>query len=219
MNIIFDLDDTLHDKKATLNNYADYLLNDRLSRFELCQHTFKHEFVTQNTIIQPKSQVFSTMASRFGFSAQLRDDLLKEFDSSLHEFSVAFDGALDSLERLKNNGSSIGCITNGRDFFQRNKIRALGLEHFFDFVLTSGGVGIKKPDLKIFRMGLEKFTQCSHSVYFCGDSLLADIRPAKELGMVTIWKANTSEKSNFVDYLFDNFNEFDAISQKIFSTK
>ncbi len=208
---MFDLDDTLYDKSATLSHYADYLFDNRLTALNLCPQQFKEAFITQNSIIQPKAQAFSLLASQFNFSTQLSDDLLKEFDNTLHEFSVSFPGVHESLTELKNNEVSIGCITNGRDFFQRNKIRALGLDTYFDFIVTSGELGIKKPDPAIFQAGLDLFSNNSDQVCFCGDNLSADIQPAKQLGMTTFWKTRASSESEFADYVFNDFSEFDEI--------
>ncbi|MBE4186934.1 HAD family hydrolase [Vibrio parahaemolyticus] len=144
LNIIFDLDDTLHDKSASLKSYADELLNTTLNNLDGAEQLFVSEFIAQNNIIQPKTQVFSVLAERFNFSPKLERELLLAFDRSFHEFSVPFDGAKEALVMLKNSDVSIGCITNGRDFFQKRKITALGFDEYFDFTITSGGVGVKK---------------------------------------------------------------------------
>ncbi|AHI99027.1 TPA: hypothetical protein NJ077_005100 [Vibrio parahaemolyticus] len=86
MNIIFDLDDTLHDKSASLKSYADELLNTTLNNLEVPKQRFVSEFITQNNTIQPKPQVFSVLAECFNFSPQLKRNLLVAFDRSFHEF-------------------------------------------------------------------------------------------------------------------------------------
>ncbi len=112
---------------------------------------------------------------------------------------------------LKNSGVSIGCITNGRDFFQKRKIAALEFDKYFDFTITSGGVGVKKPDLSIFKMGLSKFSDSGKKVCFCGDSLSSDMAPAKNLGLVTLWKTEKLHKPEYVDHSFSTFQEFDQL--------
>ncbi|GAL07248.1 2-haloalkanoic acid dehalogenase [Photobacterium aphoticum] len=213
LNIIFDLDDTLHDKSASLKTYAEGLLNTALNNLDLPKQQFVSEFVAQNNIIQPKSHVFRTLSERFRFSPHLERELLVAFDTSFHEFSVPFDGALSTLSMLKNSGVSIGCITNGRDFFQRAKIKALGFDEYFDFTITSGGVGVKKPDARIFEMGLGYFSRSDKKVCFCGDSLSSDMAPAKTLGLITVWKTEDKNKPDYVDHCFSTFQEFDQLWQ------
>ncbi|MGF1689549.1 HAD family hydrolase [Photobacterium japonica] len=211
LNIIFDLDDTLHDKSASLRRYADALLNTTLNSLDVPERQFVSEFVAQNNIIQPKPHVFSILSKRFNFSPHLERELLAAFDRSFHEFSVPFHGARQTLSMLKNCGISIGCITNGRDFFQRRKIAALGFDEYFDFILTSDGVGVKKPDIRIFELGLSNFSNSGKKVCFCGDSLSSDMAPAKSLGLVTVWKTEYMHKPDYVDHRFSTFQEFDKL--------
>jgi putative hydrolase of the HAD superfamily len=53
--------------------------------------------------------------------------MLDFFDSSSHTFSKRFDFVLQTMEYLNEKNVSIGCVTNGRDFFRRKRIEALGL--------------------------------------------------------------------------------------------
>ncbi|MCS0335549.1 hypothetical protein ND981_21780, partial [Vibrio diabolicus] len=76
LNIIFDLDDTLHDKSSSLKSYSDELLNTTLNNLEVPKQRFVSEFITQNNTIQPKPQVFSVLAECFNFSPQLKRNLL-----------------------------------------------------------------------------------------------------------------------------------------------
>ena len=65
LNIIFDLDDTLHDKSTSLKSYADELLNTTLNNLDVPEQRFVSEFIAQNNIIQPKTQVFISVCMSF----------------------------------------------------------------------------------------------------------------------------------------------------------
>lgn len=43
-----------------------------------------------------------------------------------------------------------GLITDGRSLTQRNKIKALGLENYFDKIVISEEIGYSKPDIRLF---------------------------------------------------------------------
>ncbi|MCM2675791.1 HAD-IA family hydrolase [Shouchella plakortidis] len=109
-------------------------------------------------------------------------------DLNLHfpASSIGFPGLKDMLQSLKQKPYKIGIITNGRDFYQRNKIQALGISDYIDVIVTSGELGIKKPDVAIFYDMLGKLQSTPEQSIFVGDDLTKDIVPAKHLGMRTI---------------------------------
>lgn len=215
MNILFDLDDTLHDKKATLRIFGDRLYNEFNLQQYVEESLFTNLFLTENIVIQPKDVVFNKLAKEFGFSTELEQKLKKTFDETFHNDAVLFDGVLETLDYLISLDVILGCVTNGREFFQRNKIEALGLTDYFRVIVTSGELGIKKPDYRIFREALTQIQSKPENVVFCGDSLKSDIQPAKELGMATIWKSNLDIISRFVDFKLRDFKDLPSIWQAI----
>ena len=191
MNILFDLDDTLYDKSASLRKCGNALWGNFLAKAEIDRVQFVELFLQENCIIQPKMAVFQKLAEAFAIPESLEREMLSVFDHTFHEYSQRFEYVLESFDFLKSLGVKIGCVTNGRDFFQRNKISALGLESYFDVILTSGEFGVKKPDHRIFLAALKAIDADPLTCVFVGDSLQADILPAKELGMITIWKSDS----------------------------
>ncbi|MEN0644812.1 HAD-IA family hydrolase [Alkalicoccobacillus gibsonii] len=111
---------------------------------------------------------------------------VRGFKSSVSKESVAFPGLTRMLNELKQKHFKIGVITNGRDFYQRSKIDSLGITSYTDVIVTSGELGIKKPDPAIFLYGLGKLEVQPEQAIFVGDDLTKDIVPAKSLGMRTI---------------------------------
>lgn len=216
MNILFDLDDTLYDKSASLRRCGNALFGNFLATTEIEQVGFVEVFLRENCLIQPKIDVFRKLSEEFNLPESTAHEMLNTFDRTFHTYSQSFENVLETFDFLKNLGVKIGCVTNGRDFFQRNKISALGLESYFDVILTSGGFGAKKPDHKIFLAALHALNANPSDSAFVGDSLQADIIPAKELGMVTIWKSdNKAELPAYVDYRLKDFANFQEIWQTV----
>lgn len=60
------------------------------------------------------------------------------------------------------------------------------LEYFQD-VVESAVVGVRKPDPRIFSMGVESLGMRSEEVCVVGDSFYKDIEPAKKIGCQTVW--------------------------------
>ncbi|OUR76016.1 hypothetical protein A9Q77_03850, partial [Marinomonas sp. 42_23_T18] len=110
------------------------------------------------------------------------------------------------------------CVTNGRDFFQRNKIEALGLANYFDVIVTSGELGVKKPNPLIFNTALEQLGAQAKECIFIGDSLTADMLPAKQLGMKTVWVNRVNpirSKPDYVDAKLESYSQFVDIWQQL----
>lgn len=66
-------------------------------------------------------------------------------------------------------------------------LRRDGLHDLFDVIALADLVGIEKPDEKIFQYALEKAGVPASRAVHVGNRLDSDIRPAKRLGLRTIW--------------------------------
>lgn len=158
----------------------------------------------------PKEEVYEELVSLFKIEKSLHTVLLDDLNNNFHVYSVGFPGLHQMLTTLKEQEYKLGIITNGRDFYQRNKISALGILDYFSVVVTSGEVNLKKPDHAIFQIGLNKMNSSSKRTVFVGDNLKADIIPAKEMGMFTIFKSKDSSVSQ-PDAICDDLMEIPII--------
>ena len=66
-------------------------------------------------------------------------------------------------------------------------IEEFELGGLFTHIVESAVVGVKKPDPRIFQMGVEALGLTPADVVVVGDSFDKDILPAKKLGCRTIW--------------------------------
>lgn len=69
----------------------------------------------------------------------------------------------------------------------RAVLHSYGIEHYFDAVIESAVVGIRKPDARIFGLGVEALGFSPEDVLVVGDSYDKDIVPAHSLGCRTVW--------------------------------
>lgn len=210
----FDLDNTLHDKRSTLICVAGVIYE----VFELSAYCslpeFQNRFVIENEIIQPKKNVFNNLRNTFNINED-PNIILKYFDDNFHLYCKPYPGAIKCLKWLSGIGMTIGCITNGRDFFQRNKIEGLGMTSFFDCIVTSGETGIKKPDHGIFNIALSKMKASAKYSFYCGDNERADIVPAQALGLTTILRTECMDVESAAHYKFTNFSELPSIIKRL----
>ena len=207
--VLFDLDDTLHDKSATLRAVAaKQYVTGELSSFGIDECQWESQYVDLNNLRIEKTEVFSRLQDRFSLPSELAGSLLADFDNNLGTVAKPYAGALDLVSSCKAQGMKIGLVTNGRDAFQRSKIIGMGIAENFDAVVTSGGLGIKKPDLRIFCACLQILDVEPSAAAFVGDDFAADMQPALELGMRAIWKSAAS--SPRVAFSSDDLNEIRA---------
>ncbi|MDQ0206864.1 HAD family hydrolase [Alkalicoccobacillus murimartini] len=186
--IFFDLDQTLLDKHQSLINFANQQYKTfALDEFISDRKRFINEFVRLHHIVMPKNDVYRELTIRFSINASLQNEMLQDLDAHFPAASVGFPHLHEMLKIIKSQNYKIGLITNGRDFFQREKIKELGILPYLDNIVTSGGFGKKKPDLSIFKYGLGKLHATPKQSIFVGDSLTKDIVPAKSIGMRTIF--------------------------------
>ncbi len=77
-----------------------------------------------------------------------------------------------------------------------------GLDGYFRKIIESAVVGVRKPDPKIFALGVEALGMPASEVLVVGDSLRKDILPARSLGCATLWlkgKGWTAEEDAATD--------------------
>lgn len=67
------------------------------------------------------------------------------------------------------------------------RLRAWGLLPHIDLVVSSAEEGVSKPDPRIFQIALDRAHCAPQAAVMAGDRIDNDIRPARALGMRTVW--------------------------------
>ena len=98
-----------------------------------------------------------------------------------------FDDVHALFTLLRRVGVPRALITNGASDTQRDKLRVLGVEDWFDAVVISGDVGRAKPDAAIFRLALNQLAAAPEQVWHVGDSLTTDVAGAQVAGLTAVW--------------------------------
>lgn len=66
-------------------------------------------------------------------------------------------------------------------------LEEFGLSGLFNTVVESAVVGIRKPDTRIFQLGVDALGLSPEEITVVGDSISKDIAPARRLGCKTVW--------------------------------
>jgi HAD superfamily hydrolase (TIGR01509 family) len=102
------------------------------------------------------------------------------------EDEIPFSDASETLSALKEHGYHLGIIAN-QVAGAAQRLDEHDLLKYFDVVVTSAESGVAKPDARIFKQALELAGCQPQEAVMVGDRLDNDIRPAKALGMKTVW--------------------------------
>ena len=119
-----------------------------------------------------------------GDRGNLAKDLSAAWDEIMPrvESWVSYPETESVLEILKERGFKLGVVSNATDLVRR-VFDNLGLTKYFDFLVISDEVGVRKPSPRIFHLATEMAgTSPSRSLYV-GDKLATDVAGAKRAGM------------------------------------
>lgn len=197
-HIFFDLDHTLWDfetnsdiafteifKKYQVNANMDKFLNYYRGINENYWKLYREEKITKEELrIGRLRDAFAKI--KYKADLELIDNLAIDYIEYLPKNNKLFDGALEILEHLKPN-YKMHIITNGFNEVQFKKIENSGLSSYFDKIITSEEVGVKKPNPLIFNYALKATNAHFSESIMIGDNWEADIMGAKNAGLDVIF--------------------------------
>ncbi len=197
-HICFDLDHTLWDFESNSEktfelifkkNSVDVNFEDFILKYKPINHKywklFREDKVSKADL-RYNRLIEAFEALNYKISDTLIHTLAKEYIDFLPNHNALFVGAMDLLSYLKPK-YKMHIITNGFEEVQHRKMINSNLLQFFDKIITSEEVGVKKPNPKIFHFALEKSNAKVEESIMIGDNFEADILGAKNIGMHTIF--------------------------------
>ena len=200
-HIFFDLDRTLWDfetnaYKTLLELYEEHALRQKgIGDVDVFIDTYKiHNERLWELYRNSKIEKDVLRSSRFKLTLQdfgidddrlandLGDQYIQKCPLKNHVFPFTFE-VLDYL-KVKYH---LHIITNGFEEVQYVKLKESKLLHYFEQIVTSEQVGVKKPNPEIFRYALvSAFCNPDESIMI-GDDLPVDILGAKAIGMHQVY--------------------------------
>ena len=142
----------------------------------------------KNPIIQPDFTFHRTLETklRLQFEYLHEQSSMSEVLSDLHERTRQVTAhSREVLLQLKERYPMV-LVSN----FYGNiavVLQEFGFDGIFQTVIESAVVGIRKPDPRIFTLGVEALGLQPEEVTVVGDSIDKDILPAKKAGCHTVW--------------------------------
>ena len=207
--VLFDLGSTLIHAKIPWEG-ADYwkrrdaallqVLQD--ASFPLSGDTFAEEYssfldryykdrgpddTTERTSFSALKEMLSTRGYTNVPTPVLRAALEALYSVTDENWTIEED-AIPTLEALQTSGYGLGIISNtSDDAHVQRLVDDNGLRPFFEVVITSAALGIRKPDTRVFQVALDHFRVQPNEAAMVGDTLDADIMGANQSGIYSIW--------------------------------
>jgi HAD superfamily hydrolase (TIGR01509 family) len=183
---VFDLDETLIDRRRSLDGYARRLCRD-LGVRGITQIEFMNEFHRLDADGRiPRTDFFAAL-SRGPLNGVSTDEIKSHFETHAWTDPLLLDGVLPLLRRLRDDGWRLGVVTNGGVSSQTAKLTNSGLSKLVDAVVISQAFGARKPAPEIFAHIVAAIEIDPVQSWFIGDDPRADIWGAKQLGFRTCW--------------------------------
>jgi putative hydrolase of the HAD superfamily len=186
--LIFDLDETLIDRRQTLDAYARALLSEfRLHPSVASPDAFVAQFhrYDDNGDV-PRDEFFDRLASDL-FVGVTRQQLGAHFDAYAWREPHLFPGTTAMLAYFRQREWRIGIVTNGGASSQSAKIANSGLSNLVHCSVISSVVGRRKPDREIFAYATRELGVLPNLSWFVGDDPRVDIWGANRFGLRTVW--------------------------------
>ena len=196
-HIFFDLDHTLWDFEKNSNLTFEELFRAHKIHLELEDFIAVYSPINFDYWKRYREEKVSKEELRYGRLKDKFDALdFKISDTLIHQLSndyiavlpnnnYLFDGVFELLDYLKPK-YTLHIITNGFEEVQQLKLEKSGIKKYFDTIITSESVGVKKPNPRVFRYALEKVGTMPENCVMVGDNLEADIIGALNCGITSI---------------------------------
>ncbi len=142
-------------------------------------------------------------------SGQLVGNAIKIIVKARAANAVAFDDADPALQKLSRRDVKLGIISNVSSHeVAMGILDNVRLTKYFDQVVTSASVGIRKPDPGIFQYALMQFKARPEEAVMIGDSEMQDIGGGYVAGLKTVLVDRRQRvESSLADHRFNSLHE------------
>ena len=187
--ILFDLDNTLLDRDRGFNAFCKSLYHNNSIMGD--SHT-EEEAVNLITLFDSKSKrsrqvMLTELMKQWPGVFQNLNEAVGFYETNYPKMLTLESSTRTLLQDLRKSGIPSAIVTNGDVLLQTNKVTESGLSNLVEATVISEGVGVQKPNKRIFQKALSLINASPSSTLFVGDTPEADILGAKNIGMITAW--------------------------------
>lgn len=191
--ILFDLDFTIYDECSYLKEtvLSSRIFNNPKSLLNIITYNFR---IDSKNIIDDLLKYGNQLDQK---NRDILFNTMKEVDANI----TCYEGVDKLLFDLKRNALlTTGLVTNGIVEIQKNKLKCLGIDKYFDLIIFTKEQGKEKPDQQPFKVAMEKTNIEPEFTLFVGDHPTNDIISSQELGMETMWIDHLNQNNIYSNY-------------------
>ncbi len=182
---IFDLDNTLYSASTRLFDLIDARMSAYVGRVLSCDPVEAHRV---------QKQYFRDHGTTLAGLMKHHDVAPRDFLDDVHDIALDRVSRNDRLsEGLSRLPGRKFVFTNGDDAYAQRVLRAIGIDdHFHGLVDIHACSYLPKPDAHGYRLLVDRFAIEPTRAILVED-MAKNLKPAKALGMTTIWVDNGSD--------------------------
>lgn len=230
--ILFDTDNTLYPYDPAHAAAQQAVRRKVVSTFSISEPDFDAAFAQARSEV--KSRLKHTAASHsrllylqrmleimgLGSQVLLALDFEQTYWRTFLGNAALFDGVKETLDDLRLLGIPTAIVTDLTAQIQFRKVVYFGLDHYFDYIVTSEEAGHDKPHESPFRIALEKMRPKGNCIWMIGDNPVNDIQGAREqINAVTLQKVHAGTAAGTglqqPDAVFEDFADLRSLIGKL----
>lgn len=229
---LFDTDNTLYPYDPA-HAAAQSAVREKVAKtFSISQDDFDKAFNQARTEVKSRLKHTASSHSRLlylqrmleimglGSQVLLALDFEQTYWRTFLSNAILFDGVKELLDDIRLLGIPTAIVTDLTAQIQFRKVVYFGLDHYFDYIVTSEEAGFDKPHEAPFQIALQKMRPRGDCIWMIGDNPINDIKGAREkINSVTLQKLHdgvvVGADSCEADAAFNDFHELRNLIKKI----
>ncbi|HDL6963988.1 TPA: HAD family hydrolase [Yersinia enterocolitica] len=230
--ILFDTDNTLYPYDPA-HKAAQAAVRDKVvSTFSIKPEEFDKAFKEARNQVKTRLKHTASSHSRLlylqrmleimglGSQVLLALDFEQTYWRTFLSNAILFDEVKELLDDLRLLGIPTAIVTDLTAQIQFRKVVYFGLDHYFDFIVTSEEAGFDKPHAAPFEIALEKMRPKGNCIWMIGDNPVNDIRGGREkINAVTLQKIHQGtplgQGENAPDAAFNEFGHLRVLLEQL----
>lgn len=186
--VVFDLDDTLISEKEYIRS-GFRQVSKKIAEKNNLDKDYVYELML-DTFNEDSKNVFNRVLDKLNIQYEKEDikELINFYRGHMPDIKL-YEDAKYILDTLKAKGIKLGMITDGYKVTQRNKLEALNIGDYFEYIVVTDELGREfwKPHQKTYEIIKEKLGLEYENMVYVGDNVSKDFVTANNLGMNTIF--------------------------------
>ena len=230
--ILFDTDNTLYAYDPA-HAAAQKAVRDKVIKtFSISENDFDSAFKEARSQVKMRLKETASSHSRLlylqrmleimglGSQVLLALDFEQTYWRTFLGNAVLFNDVKELLDDIRLLGIPTAIVTDLTAQIQFRKVVYFGLDHYFDYIVTSEEAGFDKPHEAPFKIALEKMGPKDGCIWMIGDNPINDISGARQsINAVTLQKVhsgvNVGSGVHEADAIFEDFSQLRKLLDKL----